>query len=102
MSHVAGEHDEAGVPKMDQQRLVAGGMARRGNQSHAPIAEYIGVTVDELEVLRRAQQLTRQRHQLIYVIVRPIGGMYPAVFSLLHHNCGVREQPHVTYVVSMR
>src|ERR1700722_2999352 len=87
---------------MDQQRLVAGSVPWRGNQSHAPIAEYIGITVDELQVLRRAQELTRECHQLIYVVVGPVGGMYPAVFSSLHHNGGVEEQPHVTNVVSMR
>ena len=102
MNNVAGQHDEAGILKMDQQRLVTGSVPWRGNQSDAPIAEYIGITVDELKVLRGAQELTRQRHQLIYVVVRPVGGMYPAVLSLLHHNCGVGEQPHVTYVVSMR
>src|SRR5580704_3909648 len=86
---------------MDQQRLVAWGVPWSGNQSDAPIAKYIGIAVDELQVFRRTQELTRQRHQLIYVIVRPVGGMYPAVFRLLHHNGGVGEQPHVTNVVSM-
>src|SRR5258708_39819601 len=102
MNNVAGQHDEAGMPKMHQQRLVTGGVPWRGNQSDAAIAEYIGIPVDELKVLRPAQELTRQRHQLIYVIVRPVGGMNPAVLSLLHQNCGVGEQRHVTYVVSMR
>src|SRR5258708_14068017 len=102
MHNVARQQDKTGIPKMNQQRLVARGVPWCRNQSDAPIAEYIGITVDELKVLRRAQELTRQRHQLIYVVVRPVGGMYPAVLSLLHHNCGVREQPHVTYVVSMR
>src|ERR1700730_13476088 len=101
MNNVARQHDEAGILKMDQQRLVAGSVPWRGNQSDAPIAEYIGITVDELKVLRRAQELTRQRHQLIYIIVRPVGGMYPAVLSLLHHNYGVRKQRHVTNVVPM-
>jgi hypothetical protein len=32
---------------------------------------------------------------------RPVGGIYPAILSLLHQNCGVREQAHVTYVVPM-
>src|ERR1700741_5479946 len=79
MNDVAGQDDEAGILEMDQQRLVAGGVPWRVNQSDASIAEYIGITVDELKVLRRAQELTRQRHQLIYVVVRPVGGMYPAV-----------------------
>lgn len=98
---VAGQDDEAGILEMDQQRLVAGGVPWRGNQSDAPVAEYIGIAVEELKVLRGAQELERQRHQLIYVVVRPVGGIYPAVFSLLHQNCGVREQAHVAYMVSM-
>ena len=102
MNNVAGQHDEAGIPKMDQQRLVAGSVPRGGNQSNAPVAKYVGITVDELKILRRAQEFTRQRHQLIFVLVRPDGGMHPAVLSLLHHNCGMGEQPHVTYVVPMR
>ena len=76
-------------------------MPWRGNQSDASVAEYIGITVDELKVLRGAQELTRQCHQLIYVVVRPVGGIYPAILSMLHQNCGVREQAHVPYVVSM-
>src|SRR5271170_877843 len=99
MNNVAGQHDEAGILKMDQQRLVAGSVTWRGNQSDASIAEYIGITIDELKVLRCAQELTRERHQLIYVVVRPVGGMYPAVLGSLHHDCGVGEQAHVTYVV---
>src|SRR5271170_2582711 len=95
MSNVAGQHNEAGILKMNQQRLVAGGVPWRRDQSDAPIAEYIGITVDELKVLRRAHELTRQRHQLIYVVVRPVGGMYPAVLGMLHHDCGVGEQSHV-------
>src|SRR5579864_5458204 len=87
---------------MEKQRLVSGSVPWRGNQRDAPIAEYIGITVDELKVLRRAEQLTRQRHQLIDVVVRPVGGMYPTVFSPLHHDCGVGEQPDVTDVVSVR
>src|SRR5580704_11396471 len=102
MNNVAGQHDEAGILKMDQQGLVAGSVPWRGNQSDAPIAEYIGITVDEVKLLRRAQELTRERHQLIYVVVRPVGGLYPAVLRSLHHNCGVGEQHHVTDVVSMR
>src|SRR5258708_14875820 len=86
---------------MDQQRLVTGSVPWRGNQSDAAVAEYIGITVDELKVLRGAQELTRQCHQLIYVVVRPVTGIYPAILSLLHQNCGVGEQAHVTYVVSM-
>jgi len=31
----------------------------RGNQSDAPVDEYIGITVEELKVLRGAQELTR-------------------------------------------
>jgi len=44
---------------------VAGGVSWRGDQSDAPVAEYIGITVDRLKVLRGAQQLTRQCHQLV-------------------------------------
>src|SRR6516225_5575549 len=84
------------------QRLAAGGVPWRGNQSDAPVAKHIGITVDELKVLRGAQELTRQCHQLIYIVVRPVWGIYPAVLSLLHQNCGVGEQAHVTYVVAMR
>src|SRR5215469_12834662 len=101
MNDVAGQDDEAGIPEMDQQRLAAGSVPWRGNQSDAPVAEYIGIAVDELKVLRRAEELARQCHQLIYVVVRPVGGMYPAILSLLHQNCGVGERAHVTYVVSM-
>src|SRR5271165_3382051 len=101
MNNVAGQDDEAGILEMDQQRLMARGVPRGRDQSNAPIAEYIGITVDELKVFRRAQELTRERHQLIYVVVWPVGRMYPAVFSLLHHDCGVGEQPHVAYMVSM-
>src|SRR5580692_8693537 len=101
MNDVAGQDDEAGILEMDEQRLVAGGVPWRGKQSDAPVAEYIGITVDELKVLRGTQELTRQRHQLIYVVVRPVWGVYPAVLSPLHQNCGVGEQAHVAYVVSM-
>src|SRR5271170_7982153 len=87
---------------MDQQRLMAGGVTWRRNQSDASIAEYIGVTVDKPKLLRRAQQFARQRHQLINVVVRPVRRMYPAVLSFLHHDCGVGEQPHIPYMVSMR
>ena len=59
------------------------------------------ISVDELKVLRRAQELTRQRHQLIYVVVRPVRGIYPAVLGLLHQDCGVGEHGHVAYVVSV-
>src|ERR1700735_1218222 len=99
MNHVAGQDNEAGIPKMNQQGLVPWGVPRRGNQRDAAIAEYIGVTVDELKFLRSAQELSRQRHQLIYVVVRAVGGMDPAVLSALHHNRGIGEQPHVTYVI---
>ena len=81
---------------------MAGGVPRRRNQSDASVAEYISASVDELKVLRGAQEATRQRHQLIYVVVGPVGGIYPAVLCSLHHNCGVRKQAHVAYVVSMR
>src|SRR6202021_3075497 len=91
MNDVAGQHDEAGMPKTDQQRLVAGSMPWRGNQGDAPIAKYIGITVDKLKVLRRAQKLTSQRHQFIYVIVRPVPRMYPPVLSSLHQNRRVGE-----------
>ena len=57
---------------MDQQRLMARGVPWRGNQSDAPIAEYIRIAVDELKVLRRAQELTRQRHQLSPPQIRPL------------------------------
>src|SRR6516165_4208515 len=83
------------------QRLAAWGVPWRGNQSGAPVAEHIGITVDELKVLRSAQELTRQCHQLIYIVVRPVAGIYPAILSLLHQDCGVGEQAHVTYVVSV-
>src|ERR1700722_6004411 len=102
MNNVAGQYDEARIPKMNQQRLVPRGVPWRGNQSDATVAKYIGIAVDELKVLRRAQELSRQRHQLIDVLVRPVRGMYPAVLSSLHHNCGIGEQPYVAYVVSMR
>jgi hypothetical protein len=92
MNNVAGQYDETGIPKMNQQRLVSGGVPRRGNQRDAPIAEYIGITVDELKLLGRAHELTRQRHQLIYVVVRPVRGMYLAVLSSLHHDGGIGEQ----------
>src|SRR6516165_3356185 len=101
MNDVAGQIDEPGIHEMDQQRLVAGGVPWRGNQIDAPVAKYIGITVDELKVLRGAQELTRQCHQLIYVVVRPVGGIYPAILGSLHQNFGVWEQAHVTYVVSM-
>src|SRR5580704_18859092 len=87
---------------MDEQRLVPRGMPGRGNQDDASIAEYVAVTVDELEVLGRAQELARQSHQLIYVVVRPVRGIYPLVLGLLHQDCRVGEDGHVTYVVSMR
>src|SRR6516165_11667769 len=87
--------------EMDQQRLAAGGVPWRGNQSDAAVAEYIGITIDELKVLRGPQELTRQCHQLIDVVVRPVAGIYPARLGLLHQNCGVGEQAHVAYVVSM-
>src|SRR6516164_3241392 len=83
------------------QRLAAWGVPWRGNQSGAPVAEHIGITVDELKVLRSAEELTRQCHQLIYIVVRPVAGIYPAILSLLHQDCGVGEQAHVTYVVSV-
>src|SRR6516164_7274562 len=102
MNDVAGQDDEAGILEMDQQRLVAGGVPWRGNQSDAPVAVYIGITVDELKALRGAQELTRQRHQLIYVVVRPVWGIYPAVLGSLHYDCGIGKQAHVAYVVSMR
>src|SRR5258707_780744 len=102
MNNVAGQDDEAGIPKMNQQRLVSGGVPWRGNQRDATVAKYIGIAVDELQVLRRAQQLSRQRHQLIDVVVPPVRGMCPAVLSSLHHDCGVGKRPHVPYVVSMR
>ena len=101
MSDVAGQDDEAGILEVDQQRLAAGGVPWRGNQGHAPVAECIGIAVDELKVLRGAQELARQCHQLIYVVVRPVAGIYPAILSLLHQNFGVGEQAHVAYVVSM-
>ena len=80
---------------------MAGGVPWRGNQSDAAVAEYIGIAIDELKVLWGAQEHARQCHQLIDVVVRPVGGMYPAILSLLHQYCGVREQVHVTYVVPM-
>ena len=101
MNDVAGQDDEAGILQMNQQRLVARGVPWCGNQSDAAVAEYICITVDEPKVLRGAQELTRQCHQLIYVVVRPVVGIYPVILSSLHQNCGVREQAHVTYVVSM-
>ena len=91
MNDVAGQDDEAGILEMDQQRLVAGGVPRRGNQSDAPVAVYIAITIDELKVLRGAQELTRQCHQFIYVVVRPVRRIYPAVLGSLHNNCGVGE-----------
>src|SRR5271170_1011552 len=69
MDNVARKYDEAGIPKVNQQRLVSGGVPWRGNQSDATVAKYIGITVDELKVLRRSQELSRQRHQLIDVVV---------------------------------
>jgi hypothetical protein len=60
---------------------VAGGVPWRENQSDAAIAEYIDIAVDKLKVFRGAQQLTRQRHELIYVVVRPVGGIYPTILS---------------------
>src|SRR5262249_62405888 len=92
MNDVAGQDDEAGILEMDKQRLAAWGVPWRGNQSDAPVAKHIGITVDELKVLRGAQELTRQCHQLIYVVVRPVAGIYPAILSLLHQDCGVGEQ----------
>jgi hypothetical protein len=50
-----------------------GGVPWRGNQSDAPVTVYIGITVDQLKVLRGAQEITRQRHQLIYVVFCPLG-----------------------------
>src|SRR5262249_9609770 len=101
MNDVAGQDDEAGILEMDKQRLAAWGVPWRGNQSGAPVAEHIGITVDELKVFRSAQELTRQCHQLIYIVVRPVAGIYPAILSLLHQDCRVGEQAHVTYVVSV-
>jgi hypothetical protein len=51
MNDVAGQDDEAGILEMDYQRLVAGGVPWCGNQSDAPVAVYIGITVDELKAL---------------------------------------------------
>ena len=76
-------------------------MPWRGNQSDAPIGEYVGITVDELKVLRGAQELARQCHQLIYVVIGPVGRTYPAILGSLHQNHGVGEQARVTYVISM-
>jgi hypothetical protein len=101
MNHVSRENDEAGILEVDQQRLAAGGVARRGNQSDAAVSVHIGITVDELKVLGGTQELTRQRHQLIYVVVRPVARIYPNILSSLHQNCGVGEQGHVAYVVTM-
>ncbi len=101
MNNVAGQNDEAGRLKMNQQRLVALCVPGRGKQRDAAIAEYIGITVDELKALWLAQELAGEGHQLMYIIVRPVGGMYPAVLSSLRQNCGVGEQRHVTYVISM-
>src|SRR5580693_5558496 len=101
MNDVAGQDNETGILEMDQQRLTAGGVSRRGNQSDAPVAEYVGITVNQAKVLRRSQELARQRHQLVDVVVRPVGGMYPTILGLLHQNCGVGEQAHVTDMVSM-
>src|SRR5215813_5708433 len=75
MNDIAGQDDEAGILEMDKQRLAAGRVPWRGNQSDAPVAEYIGITVDELKVLRGAQELTRQSHQLIYIVVRSVAGI---------------------------
>src|SRR4029077_17386662 len=52
MDDVAGQNDEARIREMNQQRLAAGSMPRRGNQDDAPVTEYVGITVDELKVLR--------------------------------------------------
>src|SRR5215472_2913401 len=100
MNDVAGQDDEARILDMDKQRLAAWGVPWRGNQSDAPVAKHIGITVDELKVLRGAQELTRQCHQLIYVVVRPVAGIYPAILSLLHQDCGVGEQAHVAEYAS--
>ncbi len=81
---------------------MAGGVPRRGNESDAPIAEYIGRPIDELKVLRGAQELTRQCLQFIYIVVRSVRGIYPAVLGLLHQDGRVGKHGHVTYVVSMR
>src|ERR1700722_37554 len=81
---------------------MARGMPWRRYQGDAPIAEYIGIAFDELKVFRCAQELTRQRHQLIDVVVRSIRRMNPLVLGLLHHNYGMAEQCHVAYMVSMR
>src|SRR5580704_2569682 len=77
-------------------------MPWRGNQNDAPVAEHIGIAVDELKVLRGAQEPARQRYQLIHVVIRPVGGTYPAILSPLQQDRRVGEQAHVTYVVSVR
>src|SRR5262245_21996137 len=82
MNDVAGQDDEAGILEMDKQRLAAWGVPWRGNQSDAPVAERIGITVDELKVLRSAQELTRQCHQLIYVVVWPVAGILSSYTQL--------------------
>src|ERR1035437_7887667 len=76
-------------------------MPRSGNQSDAAIPKYVRIPVHELKVLRGTQELTRQCHQLIYVVVGPVGRMYPTILGSLHQNRGAGEQVRITYVIPM-
>src|SRR5262249_17025959 len=102
MGDITRQDDEAGVFEMNEQRLAARSVPWRRDQSDTPVAEYVSITFDELKLLRRAQQLTCQCHQLIHVVVWTIGGIDPAVLGLLHENRGVGKQADVPNVVSVR
>src|SRR5580698_10738343 len=77
-------------------------MSWRGDQSDTAIAEHVGVTIEQLKVLRSTHKLACKRLQLIDVVVRTLGSTDPLIFNPLYQNRRTWEHADIADVVAVR
>src|SRR5215510_11638042 len=85
---VAREQLRAELGQLDQQNLVPGSVARRRDDGHAAVAEYVMIALELGHRMRRLETRAGRRR--------------PVIFSLLHEQHGLWEQLDIADMVRVR
>src|SRR3954469_2770179 len=86
---VAGQHDGPGPGQFDEQTLVAWRMPRRSDEPDAAIPKHIMIA------LGLADRLTRRE-------AGSTGRIGPIIFGLLHEQCCLWKEFHISDVIAVR